>query len=78
MEILTLIVKKKKILVIIIDKALLFDSHIKDEYKKANQKLTSLFRFQNYLKLKKRKKNYFQFHDKIKVYMLPFNMRCVA
>ena len=59
MEILTLTVKKKKILVIIIDKALLFDSHIKDEYKKANQKLTALFRFRNYLKLKKRKKKLF-------------------
>ena len=59
MEILTLIVKKKKIIVIIIDNALLFDSHIKDEYKKATQKLTALFRFQNYLKLKTRKKNWF-------------------
>ena len=48
MGILTLIVKNKKKIGIIIDKALLFVSHIK-VCKKAFQKLETLFRLANYL-----------------------------
>ena len=54
MGILTLIVKKKNILGIIINNAFLFDSYIKEVLKKATQKLTALSYSTNHLELEER------------------------
>ena len=54
MGILTLIVKKKNLLGIIINNAFLFDSYIKEVLKKATQKLTALSCSTNYLEPEER------------------------
>ena len=47
--------KEEKIVDIIIDNALLFDSHIKEVCKKASQRLVALSRLATYLELEVRK-----------------------